>query len=56
MCRALPDAPFSDLGVLSRIGYMTQQAALYPDLSIAENVRFFSALYGSSVTLRRRIA
>ena len=40
--------PMPDLGVLSHIGYMTQQAALYPDLSIAENVRFFAALYGSS--------
>ena len=35
-----------DLHVLSDIGYMTQQAALYPDLSIEENVRFFAALWG----------
>ncbi len=37
-----------DLGVLARVGYMTQQAALYPDLSVAENVRFFAALQGAT--------
>jgi ABC-2 type transport system ATP-binding protein len=36
-----------DLDVLSRVGYMTQQAALYPDLSVEENVRFFAAISGS---------
>ena len=35
-----------DLGALDQIGYMTQQAALYSDLSVEENVRFFAALYG----------
>jgi ABC-2 type transport system ATP-binding protein len=39
--RAMPD-----LAVLGEVGYMTQQAALYPDLSIEENVRFFAALWG----------
>jgi ABC-2 type transport system ATP-binding protein len=34
------------LDVLARIGYMTQQAALYPDLSVEENVRFFAAIHG----------
>ncbi len=34
------------LEVLARIGYMTQQAALYPDLSAEENVHFFGAIYG----------
>jgi ABC-2 type transport system ATP-binding protein len=34
------------LGVLGHIGYMTQQAALYPDLSAEENVHFFGAIYG----------
>ncbi len=33
-----------ELAVLSRIGYMTQAAALYPDLSAEENVRFFAAI------------
>jgi ABC-2 type transport system ATP-binding protein len=34
------------LGVLARVGYMTQQPALYPDLSAEENVHFFGAIYG----------
>jgi ABC-2 type transport system ATP-binding protein len=34
------------LKVLAHIGYMTQQAALYPDLSAEENVHFFGAIYG----------
>ena len=33
-----------DVAILGRIGYMTQQAALYPDLSVEENVRFFAAV------------
>jgi ABC-2 type transport system ATP-binding protein len=32
--------------VLGRIGYMTQAAALYGDLSAEENVRFFAAVHG----------
>lgn len=33
-----------DVGILSRIGYMTQAAALYPDLSVEENVAFFAEI------------
>jgi ABC-2 type transport system ATP-binding protein len=36
-----------DVGVLGRIGYMTQAAALYPDLSVLENIRFFAAINGA---------
>ena len=36
-----------DLDVLGHIGYMTQQAALYPDLTVEENVRFFAAISGA---------
>lgn len=36
-----------DVAVLARVGYMTQAAALYPDLSVAENLGFFAALNGS---------
>ena len=33
-------------GLLGRIGYMTQAAALYADLSAEENLRFFAAIHG----------
>ena len=36
-----------DLDILARVGYMTQQAALYPDLSVEENLRFFAAISGA---------
>ncbi len=36
-----------DLGVLAQVGYMTQAAALYPDLTVEENVRFFGAISGT---------
>jgi ABC-2 type transport system ATP-binding protein len=36
-----------DLDILRSVGYMTQQAALYPDLSVEENVRFFAAISGA---------
>ena len=35
------------LDILARVGYMTQQAALYPDLSVEENLRFFAAISGA---------
>lgn len=34
------------LTLMSRIGYMAQSDALYPDLSAKENMEFFGALYG----------
>jgi ABC-2 type transport system ATP-binding protein len=33
--------------VLRHVGYMTQQAALYPALSVQENVEFFAAINGA---------
>lgn len=39
------------LDVLGRIGYMTQQAALYPDLSVEENVRFFAEIVGAEANV-----
>ncbi len=36
-----------NVGVLRHVGYMTQQAALYPALSVEENVRFFAAINGA---------
>jgi ABC-2 type transport system ATP-binding protein len=44
------------LGVLSRIGYMTQAAALYPDLSVIENLRFFAAISGSEDNVREALS
>lgn len=35
-----------DPAVAPRLGYMTQTAALYPDLSLRENLEFFGTLYG----------
>ncbi|MDH4333670.1 MAG: ABC transporter ATP-binding protein [Chloroflexota bacterium] len=35
-----------DREVLARIGYMTQAAALYGDLTAEENVRFFARIHG----------
>jgi len=32
--------------IYSRIGYMTQHKALYPDLTAEENMEFYSGLYG----------
>jgi ABC-2 type transport system ATP-binding protein len=36
-----------NVGILRNVGYMTQQAALYPGLSVEENVRFFGAINGA---------
>jgi ABC-2 type transport system ATP-binding protein len=36
-----------NLDILGRVGYMTQAAALYPDLSVEENVRFFATISGA---------
>jgi ABC-2 type transport system ATP-binding protein len=36
-----------DLDILGGVGYMTQAAALYPDLSVEENLRFFAAISGA---------
>lgn len=40
------DHRMPDVNVLRHVGYMTQQAALYPGLSVEENVRFFAAING----------
>jgi ABC-2 type transport system ATP-binding protein len=40
--------PPGSIGVRSSTGYMTQAEALYNDLSIIENVRFFGRLFGLS--------
>jgi len=37
-----------------RLGYMPQRFSLYPDLSIAENLRFFADLFGVTAKQRQR--
>ena len=49
------DRQMPQLDVLARIGYMTQQAALYPDLSAEENVRFFGAIHGTQDGVREAL-
>src|SRR5712691_3421235 len=48
-------ARMPSLDILARVGYMTQQAALYPDLSAAENVRFFGEVYGAHNGVREAL-
>ncbi len=40
--------------IYSRIGYMTQHRALYPDLTLQENMEFFAGLYGIERSERER--
>src|SRR5437867_4148 len=47
--------PARNLDVLARLGYMTQQAALYPDLSAEENVAFFAAIHGAHHGVREAL-
>jgi len=46
----MPNVP-----VLGRIGYMTQQAALYPQLSVQENIEFFAAINGAEAGVRQAL-
>jgi len=38
----------------ARVGYMPQEEALYPDLSVMENLAFFAGLYGAPMRGRAR--
>ncbi len=46
----MPNVP-----VLRHVGYMTQAAALYPGLSVEENVRFFAAINGAEDGVRQAL-
>jgi ABC-2 type transport system ATP-binding protein len=37
--------------VTGQIGYMTQKAALYPELSVRENLEFFAGIHGTTHSL-----
>ena len=39
--------PMPSRAALGRIGYMPQSEAIYPELSVLENLRFFAALQGA---------
>jgi len=48
------DHPVSEVQeIYSRLGYMTQHKALYPDLTLQENMEFFAGLYGIDGQRRR---
>jgi len=41
------DTPLNQISkIFSKIGYMPQQRPLYPDITVKENLEFFSMLYG----------
>src|ERR1700686_4489069 len=44
--------PMPNVAMLSHVGYMTQAAALYPGLSVEENVRFFAAINGAEAGVK----
>ena len=44
-----------NLDILARVGYMTQAAALYPDISVEENLRFFAAINGARDGVREAL-
>ncbi|WP_134325132.1 ABC transporter ATP-binding protein [Cumulibacter soli] len=44
----IDDLPAGDPTLRERIGYVTQGAAIYPDLTVAQNVGYFAALYGAA--------
>jgi len=42
------DLPAGDRALRSRVGYVTQAPAVYTDLSVAENLRYFASVLGAT--------
>ena len=42
------DRPAGEATLRRRVGYVTQEPSVYPDLTVAKNVTYFAALYGRS--------
>ncbi|MCK8671830.1 ABC transporter ATP-binding protein [Rhodococcus sp. HM1] len=42
------DRPAGEASLRRRVGYVTQDPSVYPDLTVAKNVAYFAALYGRS--------
>lgn len=42
------DGPAGTASARDRVGYMTQASSVYPDLTVAQNLRYFAALAGSA--------
>jgi ABC-2 type transport system ATP-binding protein len=40
--------PAGDAALRRRVGYVTQATAVYPDLTVRENLRYFAAILGAS--------
>lgn len=40
--------PAGDPALRRRLGYQTQAPSIYPDLTVAQNIGYFAALYGAS--------
>jgi ABC-2 type transport system ATP-binding protein len=41
--------------IIPRIGYMSQNFSMYPELSVAENLNFFATIRGVGRTERRHV-
>lgn len=46
--------PAGAAALRNKIGYVTQAPSIYPDLSVAENVRYFASLFGFSDAVAER--
>jgi ABC-2 type transport system ATP-binding protein len=54
--RVLGLDPVRDLWALrARVGYMPGRFSLYPDLSVAENLRFFASVFGTTLEANRAL-